>query len=52
MNSNASNTTFCETWVVESIVVTHFRKPVVGIASAASGFNGEGDEGTRDSATF
>ena len=28
--------TFCETWVIERIVVTHFLKPVVGIASVGN----------------
>ena len=29
--------TFCVTWVVVNMVVTHFKKPMVGRASGASG---------------
>lgn len=36
MNRRARIMTFCVTWVVERIVVTHLRKPVVGIASGTS----------------
>lgn len=42
--------TFWVTWVVDSIVVTHFRKPMDGIASGTRGVVGEGvvfDSSTR-----
>lgn len=42
MNIKAKRITFWDTWVIESIVVTHFRKPVVGIASETSGAAGLG----------
>lgn len=41
--------TFCATCVVESIVATHFRNPVVGVASGTSGL--EGREGECDFTT-
>lgn len=50
MNINASKMTFCVTWVVDKIVVTHLRKPMDGIASDMSGVVGIGvvlDSSTR-----
>jgi hypothetical protein len=46
MNINASRITFCETCVVERMVVTHFRKPIIfeGIASVGRGVRGTGVE--------
>jgi hypothetical protein len=46
MNINASRITFCETCVVERIVVTHFRNPIIfeGMASAGRGVRGIGVE--------
>ena len=38
--SRASTITFCVTCVVDKIVVTHFRKPVVGAASGRRGVSG------------
>jgi hypothetical protein len=39
-NSRARRTTFCATSVVDNIVVTHLRKPVVGVASLHSFLGG------------
>ena len=39
---SAKRTTFVETWVVDNIVVTHFRKPMVGFASGNKGCDGNG----------
>jgi len=39
-NSRARRTTFCATSVVDNIVVTHLRKPVVGVASLHSFLDG------------
>jgi hypothetical protein len=50
MNINASKMTFCVTWVVDNIVVTHFRNPMVGTASEIRGVAGIGvawDSSTR-----
>lgn len=50
MNIKAKRMTFCVTWVVERIVVTHFRNPNVGMASGTSGVAGIGavlDSSTR-----
>ena len=33
--------TFCVTWVVDSIVTTHFRNPLEGRASSRSRFIGD-----------
>jgi hypothetical protein len=38
MKRRARRITFCVTWVVVKIVVTHFKNPMVGNASGASGF--------------
>lgn len=43
MNSKASRITFCVTWVVDRIVVTHFRKPVEGEASGTKAIRGRGE---------
>lgn len=42
MNIRARRMTFCETWVVDKIDTTHFRKPIDGIASDARGSMGAG----------
>ena len=42
MNMRARRMTFCDTCVMERIVVTHFRNPVVGVASVGSGALGIG----------
>lgn len=42
MNIKARRMTFCDTWVVERIETTHFRKPIAGIASDARGSMGIG----------
>ncbi len=50
MNINASKMTFCVTWVVDKIVVTHLRNPMVGMASDRRdvvGIGGEWDSSTR-----
>lgn len=50
MNIKASKMTFCVTCVVDKIVVTHLRNPMVGIASDIRGVVGIGvmvDSSTR-----
>ena len=50
MNIKASKMTFCVTCVVDRIVVTHLRNPMLGIASDMSGVVGIGvvlDSSTR-----
>lgn len=42
MNIRAKRMTFCDTWVVDRIDTTHFRNPIVGIASETSGSMGVG----------
>lgn len=52
MNNSANNMTFCDTCVVDKMVVTHFRNPDFGTASSANGGNGEGGFVTGASATL
>lgn len=46
MNIKANRMTFWDTCVIDKIVVTHLRNPVVGIASGTRGVIGPGNFGS------